>query len=159
MCFNVGGLRWVSTWRLEKNMFILPHILIATFCMYMNQITSNKYNEFHSSSMICSWMYLPWLSTSFVLEHMHSTHASITTTMWVAYICTLWKIISKNHIKIETWPKPNLKKMETMLYLFILIYFFESKTIISCHIFLLPCFTYMSNKLHLIKTLANPIHF
>ncbi len=38
---------------------------------------------------------------------------------------------------------------------------FESqrKVIISHHIFLLPPFTYMSNKLHPIKTLANPIHF
>ncbi len=68
---------------------------------------------------------------------------------------------TENHIKIETWPKSNLKWMETMLYFFILILLFESQTkiIISCHIFLLPRFTYMSNKLHLIKTLANPIHF
>jgi hypothetical protein len=37
-----------------ENMFILPHILIATFCMYMNQKNSNKYNESYSLSMVCS---------------------------------------------------------------------------------------------------------
>jgi hypothetical protein len=57
---------------------------------------------------------LPWLSNAFVLEHMHSTFASITTTMWVAYICTLWKVIPEIHIKIETWPILDLKLMETL---------------------------------------------
>jgi hypothetical protein len=33
-------------------MFILPHIIIVTFCMYMNQINSNKYNESYSLSMV-----------------------------------------------------------------------------------------------------------
>jgi hypothetical protein len=93
-----------------EDMFILPHIIIATFCMYMNQITSNKSNEFYSLSMIYSWVHLLWLSSPFVLEYMHSTPASITTTMWVAYMCTLWKIMFKNYIRIETWPKSNLKE-------------------------------------------------
>jgi hypothetical protein len=33
---------------------------------------------------------------------MHSTPASITTIMWVAYNCVLRKIILENHIKIGT---------------------------------------------------------
>jgi hypothetical protein len=48
----VGGLGWVSIWGLGKKI-ISPHILIATFCMYMNQIASNKYNEFYSLSIVC----------------------------------------------------------------------------------------------------------
>ncbi len=33
-------------------MFNLPHIIIATFCMYTNQITFIKYNESYSLSMV-----------------------------------------------------------------------------------------------------------
>ncbi len=64
--------------------------------------------------MVCSWMYLLWFSIAFMLEHMHSSPAFITTIMWVAYICTLWKIIPKNHIRIKTWSKSNLKKMDVV---------------------------------------------
>jgi hypothetical protein len=54
MCFNVGDLGWVSTWGLGKQCVHTTHILIATFCMYMNQITSKKYNESYSLSMVYS---------------------------------------------------------------------------------------------------------
>jgi hypothetical protein len=89
MC-NIMVFKCVSMWVVHDGfqLIILPHILIATFCMYMNQIVSNKYNEFYSLSIVCSWLYLPWLSSAFVLGHMHLTFAFITIIMWGACIYT-----------------------------------------------------------------------
>jgi len=70
MCFNVGGLGWVSTWGLGKKIHFATYFN-CHICMYMNQIASNKYSESYSISIVCSWMYLLWLSSAFVLEHMH----------------------------------------------------------------------------------------
>ncbi len=107
--------------------------------------------------MVCSWMYLPWFSNAYVLEYMHLAPTSITTTtMWVAYICVLWKIISKNHIRIETWPKSDIKKSGNNV-----VFVHSSITfwIINKSNHFMPPFTCMSNKLHPTKTLVNPIHF
>jgi hypothetical protein len=82
MRFNLEVQDW-------ENMFILSHIIIDTFCMYMNQITSNKYNEFYSSSMVAHECACLYFQVHFVLEHMHLALASRTTIMWVAYICIL----------------------------------------------------------------------
>jgi hypothetical protein len=68
--------------------------------MYMNHIISNNYNESCSLLMVCSWMYFPWLSSAFVLDHMHSTLPSITIIMWIAYMCIV-KIIPENYIRID----------------------------------------------------------
>ncbi len=133
MHFNLEVQDW-------ENMFILSHIIIDTFYMYMNQVTSNKYNEFYWSSMICSWMHLPWFSSAFVLEHMHLALASnnnnvscmhlyfVKNHIWILHRnLNVTKIIPKNngndifiHCNITFWSQKNL--------------------IISCHIFLLPCF-------------------
>jgi hypothetical protein len=143
MCFNVGGLGWVSIWGLGK------HVHFATYpnCHILHvHVEPNYFQQIYWILFIINGLFMTVLALTFncayVLEHMHSTLASIITTMWVAYICDLWKFIPKNNNRIETWPKSILKKMETMLYLFILTQLFESQTkvIISCHIFLLPPF-------------------
>jgi len=141
-------------------MFILQHIIIATFCMYINQITSNKYNESYSLSMVCSWMYLLWLSSAFVLEHMHSSLASITTTMWVEtfVLCEnhTWKL---HHNLNVTKIRPKKNRNNVVFAHSSITFWITNKSSHFMPYFLLPLFAYMLNKLHPTKTLVNPINF
>ncbi len=86
--------------------------------------------------------------------HAFNTYFHNNNNVGCIYLCFVKNHTWKFH---QNWNMTKIrpKKMEIMLYLFIITLFFESQT----HIFLLPPFTYMSNKLCPIKTLTNPIHF